>query len=60
MYIISINIYSIFIYIHIFLCFIINYENISHNYLKNEYKIKALGIVQVLDLEEIRAQQHKE
>jgi len=51
MYITSINIHSIFKYIYNVLCFIINYEKISHNYFKNGYKIKALGIVQVLDLE---------
>jgi hypothetical protein len=55
-----INTYSIFIYTYIVLCFIINCEKISHNYFKNGYKINALGIVQILDLEEIRTQQHKD
>ena len=50
----------IYIYIYIVLCFVINYEKISHNYFKNGYKINAIGIVQILDLEEMRAQQHEE
>jgi hypothetical protein len=52
--------YILYIHIYIVLCFIINYEKIAHNYFKNGYKIKVLGIVQVLDLEEMRTQQRKE